>query len=99
PDPKAFIGKHYPQYEEFIENTIRDHNLQPSYGTIKKGQALLWASNLLHGGSKVRDPKRTRQSQVTHYFFEGCTYYTPMLSQKTKLFLRQPNWIPKTSPL
>ena len=33
----------------------------------KKGQALIWASNLLHGGSRHMDPKRTRWSQVTHY--------------------------------
>lgn len=44
----------------------------------RKGQALIWASNLLHGGSAQNDPTRSRWSQVTHYFFEGCRYTTPL---------------------
>jgi hypothetical protein len=32
----------------------------------------------LHGGAPQKDPRRTRYSQVTHYYFEGCTYYTPL---------------------
>ena len=46
----------------------------------RKGQALIWAANLLHGGDLQRDPARTRWSQVTHYYFENCAYYTPMHS-------------------
>jgi hypothetical protein len=44
------------------------------------GTALIWASNLLHGGEAVRDAGSTRWSQVTHYYFDGCSYYTPMHS-------------------
>jgi ectoine hydroxylase-related dioxygenase (phytanoyl-CoA dioxygenase family) len=32
----------------------------------KKGDALIWASDLVHGGSKIEN-KRTRRSIVTHY--------------------------------
>jgi hypothetical protein len=46
----------------------------------RKGQALIWAANLLHGGDVHRDRNRTRHSQVTHYYFDNCTYYTPMHS-------------------
>ncbi len=34
----------------------------------------------MHGGTKQLDPDRTRWSQVTHYFFDDCAYYTPMMS-------------------
>ncbi|KAF2992250.1 phytanoyl-CoA dioxygenase family protein [Methylocystis sp. MJC1] len=44
----------------------------------RKGQALIWASNLLHGGAPRVDAARSRWSQVTHYFFEGCRYTTPL---------------------
>lgn len=44
----------------------------------RKGQALIWASNLLHGGAPRNDASRSRWSQVTHYFFEGCRYTTPL---------------------
>jgi hypothetical protein len=48
----------------------------------RKGQALIWAANLLHGGSKQNDPLLTRWSQVTHYYFEDCIYYTPAFSDE-----------------
>jgi hypothetical protein len=35
---------------------------------------------LWHGGDKHSDRNRTRHSQVTHYFFDGCSYYTPLHS-------------------
>jgi ectoine hydroxylase-related dioxygenase (phytanoyl-CoA dioxygenase family) len=83
----------YPKYERHIQELIAREGLEPSYGTIKKGQALLWASNLLHGGSPQKDPARTRHSQVTHYFFKDCKYYTPMLTTDTETFWRDPAWV------
>ncbi len=41
---------------------------------------MIWLANLLHGGSQQKDLNRTRWSQVTHYYFEDCAYYTPMHS-------------------
>jgi hypothetical protein len=49
----------------------------------RKGQALIWCANLLHGGSPQTDPRLTRWSQVTHYYFEDCLYYTPAFSDET----------------
>ncbi|WP_020398809.1 phytanoyl-CoA dioxygenase family protein [Kordiimonas gwangyangensis] len=46
--------------------------------TCKKGTALIWAANLLHGGSMHHNKGETRYSQVTHYYFDDCTYYTPL---------------------
>jgi Phytanoyl-CoA dioxygenase (PhyH) len=83
----------YKHYEEKVAALIESEGLEPRYGTIKKGQALVWASNLLHGGSTQRDRERSRHSQVTHYFFEGCKYYTPMLSEPGKIRWRDPQWI------
>jgi len=51
---------------------------EKKYGLIKKGQAVIWAANLLHGGDPIIDEGRTRLSQVTHYFFEDCLYTTPL---------------------
>lgn len=49
----------------------------------RKGQALIWCANLLHGGSLQSDPRLTRWSQVTHYYFEDCIYYTPAFSDES----------------
>jgi Phytanoyl-CoA dioxygenase (PhyH) len=48
----------------------------------RKGQALIWCANLLHGGSPHLDPSQTRWSQVTHYYFDDCVYYTPAFSDE-----------------
>ena len=53
---------------------------QPESFLARKGQALIWTANLLHGGSPRTDPSLTRWSQVTHYYFDDCVYYTPAFS-------------------
>lgn len=64
---------------------------EPDRFLARKGQALIWCANLLHGGSPQTDPRRTRWSQVTHYYFEDCIYYTPAFSDEVlgALKLRQ----------
>jgi Phytanoyl-CoA dioxygenase (PhyH) len=75
PDPDE-----YEKYEEYIAEFVERENLEPHYATLSKGQALIWAANLLHGGSNRSGPKITRHSQVTHYFFEGCRIWQPLSS-------------------
>jgi len=86
----------YLHYEEYMQSVVKD--LPIEYGLINKGQALIWSANLLHGGSPAKDPNRTRKSQVTHFFFEGTRYYTPLLSKDLSseegIFWREPEWIP-----
>lgn len=58
------------------------HKVEPSPFLAKKGQALIWTANLLHGGVRQTDPTLTRWSQVSHYFFADCIYYTPAFSDE-----------------
>jgi len=83
----------YADYERFIADLIAERGLEPRYGTIRKGQALVWSANLLHGGLPQRDAARTRHSEVVHFFFEGCRYFTPMLSGDGHVEWREPGWI------
>lgn len=78
-------------FEAAWEALIAASGIEPVSFTPKKGQALIWAANLLHGGSPQVDPGLTRWSQVTHYYFEGCAYYTPAFSDAAlgNLALRQ----------
>lgn len=74
-------------------NALRDATGLPEESFLaRKGQALIWCANLLHGGSRQVDPRLTRWSQVTHYYFEDCIYYTPAFSDEAvgKLATRQP---------
>lgn len=59
------------------------HGATPQTFLARKGQALIWCANLLHGGSLQTDPRLTRWSQVTHYYFDDCIYYTPAFSDET----------------
>ncbi|WP_052408879.1 phytanoyl-CoA dioxygenase family protein [Paraburkholderia acidipaludis] len=65
------------QYGVLWRNLVEQAGIEPQRFTPRKGQALIWLSNLLHGGDKQSNPNATRWSQVTHYYFEGCSYYTP----------------------
>ena len=82
-------GDYENRYEPYIEELIEREGLEPRYATLRKGQALVWATNLLHGGSAVRVPGRTRRSQVTHYFFEGSRLWTPLLSHENHVAWRE----------
>ena len=83
----------YGDYERHIEQLIHRDGLEPRFATIEKGQALVWAANLLHGGAPQPDRTRSRHSQVTHYFFEDCRYWAPMVSEGDDVRWREPVWI------
>lgn len=85
--------EHYPAYEKHIADLVKERALEPHYAILKKGQCLIWAANLLHGGSVHRDKGRTRHSQVTHYYFEGCQYYSPLSSYGGYRHLYLDEWV------
>lgn len=70
----------YKSYEDFQEELMAAVGLEPVEFHAKQGDALLWSSNIVHGGRPVIEPGRTRWSQVTHYYFEGGIYITPVFS-------------------
>lgn len=86
----AKLGASYAQYEQYLEALVRLHDLPVRTATMKKGSALVWAANLVHGGAPIEKPGATRMSQVTHYYFEDCIYYTPIFSNVAlgEIFLR-----------
>ena len=67
-------------FEPVWQALVQAKGVEPVTFTPRKGQALIWAANLLHGGSVRQDRCLTRWSQVTHYYFENCIYYTPAFS-------------------
>jgi hypothetical protein len=84
------LGANYSRYEDYIRAITQTGNFPVRRLTCKKGTVLVWSANLLHGGTPITDPARTRKSQVTHYYFEDCIYYTPMFSNPAigQLYLR-----------
>lgn len=63
-------------YEPAIQDLITSHGFETHYFLPSKGDVLLWHANLLHGGSKMNDPKMaSRKALVCHFFAKGCTCY------------------------
>jgi hypothetical protein len=75
----------YQEYENFLVQLLKVMNKEKINWLGKKGQTLIWASNLLHGGAPITNPNSTRYAQATHFYFEGCDhYYSPLFSNKSK---------------
>jgi ectoine hydroxylase-related dioxygenase (phytanoyl-CoA dioxygenase family) len=71
----------YRIYEDLIRGLVEAYNVDVVPVPLKKGQALIWSANLLHGGMQIVDENSTRLTQAIHYFYKDCTkYYHPMFS-------------------
>ncbi|MBX9932999.1 MAG: phytanoyl-CoA dioxygenase family protein [Methylobacterium sp.] len=51
---------------QYVEQTSRDITPVKFYG--QPGDVLIWHGQVLHGGSPIEDPSKTRRSLVTHYW-------------------------------
>jgi ectoine hydroxylase-related dioxygenase (phytanoyl-CoA dioxygenase family) len=98
PSGPEFTAARLQAFSIYCEHMIGTHDLEAQYGTIRKGQALIWAANLLHGGAPQRDKGRTRHSQVTHYYFEGCRHYKPFQTEGEYSFWSYPEWVREPPP-
>lgn len=71
---KGYLAYHQ-NYEPLVQRTIEANGLKPSFFQAKKGDVLIWHANLLHGGSRRRNPDLSRKALVCHYFAQGCVCY------------------------
>ena len=70
----------YERYEQALTAYLASMDLRTESMPIRKGQAVVWTANVLHGGGPILEQGRTRFSQVTHYYFERCLYTQPLWS-------------------
>ncbi|MBT5265399.1 MAG: phytanoyl-CoA dioxygenase [Rhodospirillaceae bacterium] len=92
----AFEQEHhkvfYDRYEALLPAYLEGYGLTEQVTRMRKGQVAIWAANLCHGGGPISEPGSTRYSQVFHYYFDDCSYYTPLTSDPMigRLSLREP---------
>lgn len=67
--------KDYPDYEDRIEDLIREKHLEKEVFYARKGDVFIWHANLIHGGMPVRDKVLTRKSMVIHYYAKDVIKY------------------------
>jgi len=71
-----FLGpKSYSDYEDRIEQFIKEKQLKKETFLAKKGDVLIWHANLLHGGNGMNNKELTRKSMVFHYYAEDAICY------------------------
>ena len=81
PESTNELKSNYTIYEQYLEEIIREKKLKKKEIHLNKGDVLIWAANLLHGGSKIRKKNKTRLSQVIHYHFKNLNkIYNPCFS-------------------
>jgi len=76
-------------YEPFVARQLLERGYESETALLKKGDAVVWAANVFHGGAPILDAKRTRLSQVTHYYFEGCCHTTPLRECEKRAHIRE----------
>ncbi len=69
-------------YEDVVARQVAD--LPGRRLAVAQGTAVVWASDLVHGGAPVDRAGATRWSQVTHFFGAGCVYVTPQRSRRAE---------------
>lgn len=67
--------KDYVDYEDRIDDLIREKDLKKEVFLAKKGDILIWHANLIHGGLPVINPDLTRKSMVIHYYAKDVIKY------------------------
>jgi Phytanoyl-CoA dioxygenase (PhyH) len=56
-----------PEYNSIVRRAYESAGLAPQAFLPKKGDALLWAADLAHGGAPITREDSTRRAMVTHY--------------------------------
>ena len=67
-------------FEPHWRDLVQQKGYREEMFLARKGEVLIWHANLLHGGSAVGNTRLSRWSQVSHYYFRGCSYTTPLLN-------------------
>ncbi len=80
-----YLGVDPSQFEAYQDEylTLLERRFERREFCARRGQALVWAANLWHGGTPIKKAGATRHSQVTHYYFEDCFYFAPQNSHAT----------------
>lgn len=77
------LKHNYTIYEGYLSELIKKKKLNKKKLYVNPGDAIIWAANLMHGGSKILKNNRSRYSQVVHYHFKNLEkIYNPCYSNR-----------------
>lgn len=67
--------KDYDDYEDVLEDLVKQKNYEQKEFLAKKGDVLIWHANLVHGGAPILNKQLTRKSMVVHYYATDVIKY------------------------
>lgn len=76
-------NKTYGDYENRIEELVKENGLQKQIFVANKGDLLIWHANLLHGGEPIQRKGSTRKSMAFHYYAEEAICYHEITQRPT----------------
>ncbi len=62
------IENEMPACRAYVEEQLREANAKREVFLGEAGDVFVWHGQLLHGGTGIKDLKRTRKTLVTHYW-------------------------------
>jgi phytanoyl-CoA hydroxylase len=70
------MGAYYIVLQKILK-MCEERNMKTEYFMAKKGDVLIWAADLMHGGAPINNPAQTRKSLVSHFMPLGTmpTFY------------------------
>jgi ectoine hydroxylase len=67
--------KDYTDYEDVLEELVQNNGYERTEFHARKGDALIWHANLVHGGAPIINKDTTRKSIVIHYYATDVIKY------------------------
>lgn len=64
------VDEEMDDWNRYMQEHVQTRGLKPEVFAARRGDVFIWSAYLLHGGSPIKDPSRTRASIVFHYFSE-----------------------------
>lgn len=64
------VDEEMDDWNRHMQGHVQEMGLKPEVFAARRGDVFIWSAYLLHGGSPINDPSRTRTSIVFHYFSE-----------------------------
>jgi ectoine hydroxylase-related dioxygenase (phytanoyl-CoA dioxygenase family) len=65
-----FVPEEMPLWSRYMEGEVRRLGLTAQTFAARRGDVFIWSAHLLHGGSPIESPGKSRNSMVFHYFSE-----------------------------
>lgn len=62
------VDQEFHLWQEHVDTHVAQMGLKEETFMPRKGDLLIWHGQLLHGGSPILNPNRTRKSLVSHYY-------------------------------